>query len=129
MNGADSEPRRQLPTTAAREMTASQYFVYFIVLLLLYCLWGVFYGAHCANARAQGQLPRGPIFEFIFNCTCYAGWRGTELLLIGELFLCDPAVCDSFMLAIQCPLVGFVAVYYCNFSWIVVGNFGYEYRL
>ena len=24
MNGADSEPRRQLPTTAAREMTASQ---------------------------------------------------------------------------------------------------------
>ena len=24
MNGADSEPRRQLPTTAAREITASQ---------------------------------------------------------------------------------------------------------
>ena len=24
MNGADSEPRRQLPTTAAREMTASR---------------------------------------------------------------------------------------------------------
>ena len=30
------------------------------------------------------------------------------------------------MLAIQCPLVGFVAVYYCNFSWIVVDNLVYN---
>ena len=30
------------------------------------------------------------------------------------------------MLAIQCPLIGFVAVYYCNFSWIVVDNLVYN---
>ena len=31
-----------------------------------------------------------------------------------------------FMLAIQCPLVGFVAVHYCNFSWIVFDNLVYN---
>ena len=68
--------------------TGNLYFVYFIVLLLT-CLWGIFYGAHCTNARAQWRLPRCSISggEFILNRTCFAGGRGAELLLVGELVL------------------------------------------
>ena len=55
--------------------------IFFSYICYNYCLWGMFYGAHCTNAHAQWQLPRCPIFEFIWNCTCYAGWRGAELPL------------------------------------------------
>ena len=54
----------------------------------------MFYGGHYANARAQWELPHCPIFELICDHTCCAGWRGAQLLLIGELVLCNPAVCD-----------------------------------
>ena len=65
-------------------MDRDLYFVYFIVLFVILSMGDVLWCA-CTNAREQWKLPRCPIFELIWNCTCYAGWRGAEFAQLAIL--------------------------------------------
>ena len=70
----------------------------YICSSIFHCLWGIFYGAHCTNARAQSHLPRCPVFggEFILNRTAF---------LIASVFSVLRLVSDFDEIRLYCNLV------------------------
>ena len=69
-------------------------FVYFIVLFVFIVYGGCFMVRTTLMRVRSGNYRAAPYLNSFAIVPVALGWRGGQLLLIGELVLCNPAVCD-----------------------------------
>ena len=82
-------------------------FVYFIVLFVFIVYGGCFMMRNAVMRVRSGNYRAARYLNSFANIPVALA-SVLLVLLIGELVLRNPAVCDSFMLAVHCAVVGFI---------------------